>query len=275
MNFASRKHVVQYDDVVNVQRKSVYQLRNRILDGDNIHNDILEMVSGCARVVLGKACGENQRVDEWNIPQVNARVNVILRNTELQPILTEGQFTNVREAHKLICDYITEKLNERVDEGDETTITFAEMERKTLLGYLDYFWQNHVDEMDEMRKGIGLQAIAQKDPLAIYKQQAFDQFDKMMDAVQEATILSLLHRELPSAEVEQEVDLNPNKSLNRPCPCGSGKKYKNCCYKKDLAKQNISAAPELARAEENRPLTKQEEYRLKREQRKLEKQNKK
>ncbi len=275
MNFASRKHVVQYDDVVNVQRKSVYQLRNRILDGDNIHNDILEMVSGCARVVLGKACGENQRVDEWNIPQVNARVNVILRNTELQPILTEGQFTNVREAHKLICDYITEKLNERVDEGDETTITFAEMERKTLLGGLDYFWQNHGDEMDEMRKGIGLQAIAQKDPLAIYKQQAFDQFDKMMDAVQEATILSLLHRELPSAEVEQEVDLNPNKSLNRPCPCGSGKKYKNCCYKKDLAKQNISATPELARAEENRPLTKQEEYRLKREQRKLEKQNKK
>ena len=275
INFASRKHVVQYDDVVNVQRKTVYAQRNRILEGEDIHADILGMVDACARVVLAKACNENERTDEWNVPEINARINVLLGNKQLEQILSKDAFENVRQAHKILCDYLTDKLNARVDEGDETTVKFSELERKILLGLLDYFWQDHVDNLDEMRKGIGLQAIAQKDPLSVYKKEAFGMFDKMMDTVQDMTVRTLLHRALPKVRVEQDVDTNPNKSLNRPCPCGSGKKYKNCCYPKDLAKQKISAAPELAEKDAPKELTKQDIYRLKREQRKLEKQNKK
>ncbi len=163
-------------------------------------------------------------------------------------------------------------MEARATELEEAGIDFKDLERYILLRTTDNLWMDHIDALTDLRQGVGLQAIGQHDPLVVYKKEAYDMFEKLNEQIEVQTIRMLFFGKIVrgafSKQNEDEGEINPEKSLNGPCPCGSGKKYKNCCYLKEKAasKQTEEAA--------DRPLTKQEEYALKRQQRKEQKNKK-
>ncbi len=269
LHFSSRKHVLQYDDVNNRQRKVIYKERNRILDNDDVHSDILQMTDEYARLALADACDSQVDVSKWNLEKVNA--NLAKYFAFEQPILEAEDVTSARE----VCDYLAERcreyLNERLEEDEGgNVVPFREAERFVLLRTMDNLWMDHLDALDDLRQGVGLQAIGQHDPLVVYKKEAFDMFEKLNENIKVQTIRMLTFAKIVQAlrsDSPKQGVINAEKKLNGPCPCGSGKKYKNCCYAKDAAKNQSDEQGDGAQ-NENRPLTKQEEYALKRQQRK-------
>ena len=269
LHFSSRKHVLQYDDVNNRQRKVIYKERNRILDNDDVHSDILQMTDEYARLALADACDSQVDVSKWNLDKVNA--NLAKYFAFEQPILEAEDVTSAREVCDNLAERCREYLNERLDEDEGgNVVPFREAERFVLLRTMDNLWMDHLDALDDLRQGVGLQAIGQHDPLVVYKKEAFDMFEKLNENIKVQTIRMLTFAKIVQAlrsDSPKQGVINAEKKLNGPCPCGSGKKYKNCCYAKDAAKNQSDEQGDGAQ-NENRPLTKQEEYALKRQQRK-------
>ena len=270
MHFSSRKHVLQYDDVNNQQRKVIYKERNRILDNTDVHADILEMVDEYARLALADACDSQIDVNKWNLDKVNGALAKYFDFE--QPILSKEDVTTARE----VCDNLAERcrayLDERANEEPfGNAVPFREAERFVLLRTIDDMWMDHLDALDDLRQGVGLQAIGQHDPLVVYKKEAFDMFEKLNEQIKVQTIRMLTFGRIVHAlrsNVQQSAEpINAEKKMNGLCPCGSGKKYKNCCYAKDVANVKQSEQTPEQNAVQ-RPLTKQEEYALKRMQRK-------
>lgn len=269
MHFSSRKHVLQYDDVNNQQRKVIYSERNRILDGGDVHDEILKMADEYARTALAEACDSETDVERWSFDKINERLAKYFVTDE--PLLTKENSPTARAACNLLAQKCRDYLNERANaEPSDNEVPFRDAERYILLRTLDRLWMDHIDALDDLRKGVGLQSIGQHDPLMVYKKEAYDMFERLNDEIKVQTIrmltFSKLMHTLPTARQANDEPINPTKSLNGPCPCGSGKKYKNCCYPKEKAAQKDDTP-----ADENRPLTKQEQYALKREQRKMNK----
>lgn len=269
LHFSSRKHVLQYDDVNNRQRKVIYKERNRILDNDDVHSDILQMTDEYARLALADACDSQVDVSKWNLDKVNA--NLAKYFAFEQPILEAEDVTSAREVCDNLAERCREYLNERLEEDEGgNVVPFREAERFVLLRTMDNLWMDHLDALDDLRQGVGLQAIGQHDPLVVYKKEAFDMFEKLNENIKVQTIRMLTFAKIVQAlrsDSPKQGVINAEKKLNGPCPCGSGKKYKNCCYAKDAAKNQSDEQGDGAQ-NENRPLTKQEEYALKRQQRK-------
>lgn len=169
-----------------------------------------------------------------------------------------------REACNQLAELCKDLLNKRAD-NETAEVPFREFERFVLLKITDNLWVDHIDALDDLRKGVGLQSIGQHDPLIVYKKEAYDMFEKLNEEIKVQTIRNLFFgkvvRVVRAAPKPQE-NINPAKSLNGPCPCGSGKKYKNCCYAKDVAQNKPLAT------DEQKPLSKKDEYALKRQQRK-------
>ena len=286
MHFSSRKNVLQFDDVNNAQRKVVYRERNAILDGNDTHQKILAMVPEYARFALAESCDYNENVTEWNLDKLNKYLGVYVFGEP--PYVTEQLVDECLERCRgnrkmkpaqLVCDHIaqlvTDQLNYRYNEDvPANELPFADAERYFLLRIMDNLWMDHIDALDDLRQGVGLQAIGQHKPIDVYKKEAFEMYDKLNEQIRVQTIRTLLFSRVRINTVHYtpaEGDgqpINPNKSLNRLCPCGSGKKYKNCCYPKDLAAQGGQAPADETDSTEPRPLTKQEQYALKRQQRK-------
>lgn len=269
LHFSSRKHVLQYDDVNNRQRKVIYKERNRILDNDDVHSDILQMTDEYARLALADACDSQVDVSKWNLDKVNS--NLAKYFAFEQPILEAEDVTSAREVCDNLAERCREYLNERLEEDEGgNVVPFREAERFVLLRTMDNLWMDHLDALDDLRQGVGLQAIGQHDPLVVYKKEAFDMFEKLNENIKVQTIRMLTFAKIVQAlrsDSPKQGVINAEKKLNGPCPCGSGKKYKNCCYAKDAAKNQSDEQGDGAQ-NENRPLTKQEEYALKRQQRK-------
>ena len=270
IHFSSRKHVLQYDDVNNQQRKVIYKERDRILDNSDVHSDIIEMVDEYCRYALAEACDSDENVDHWDLDKVNPTLAKYFAFE--QPILTDEMVISARQVCDELISRCKEYLNGRLDEEEEgNSVPFREAERFVLLSTIDNMWMDHIDALDELRQGVGLQSIGQHDPLIVYKKEAYDMFEKLNEQIKVQTIRMLtfariVHTLRSNAAPSESV--NSEKTLNGQCPCGSGKKYKNCCYAKDQAKAQ-SAEQQSAEQESNdRPLTKQEEYALKRQQRK-------
>ena len=270
IHFSGRKNVLQYDDVNNQQRKVIYRERDRILDNDNVHEDILAMTGEYARLALAEACDSELDVSKWNLDKVNDKLGQYFAFE--QPILTSDNVTSARQ----VCDDLAEKcrdyLNMRFNKQEEgSVVPFEAAERFVLLRTIDNLWMDHLDALDDLRQGVGLQAIGQHDPIMVYKKEAFDMFEKLNEQIKLQTIRMLtfatIRQELRSNS-QQSESLNPEKKLNGPCPCGSGKKYKNCCYAKDQAKAQQEQQGQEQTSSEDRPLSKKEEYALKRAQRK-------
>ena len=276
IHFSGRKNVLQYDDVNNQQRKAIYKERDRILDNDNVHEDILAMADEYARLALADACESEVDTSKWDLDKVNEKLRKYF-DLE-QPILTAEDASSARHACDVLADKCRDYLNYRLENNvGESNVPFADAERFVLLRTIDNLWMDHLDALDDLRQGVGLQAIGQHDPIMVYKKEAYEMFEKRNEEIKVQTIRMLTFaviRQALRVNVQQDETINPEKTLNGPCPCGSGKKYKNCCYPKDQAKaQGEQGASE--QPAENRPLTKQEEYALKRAQRKADKANKK
>lgn len=272
LHFSGRKHVLQYDDINNAQRKAVYKERNRILDEADVHKDVLEMASEYARLVLGEACNNQTDVSAWNLGKVNEHLSRFVPSNG--DVLSADDLTSAKDVWDKLTVVCKQALQ---DNYDLDKATFEGYERWVLLKAIDKEWINHVDMLDELRQGVGLQAIGQHDPLAVYKKESYEMYQKYNEEVIKRTVFTLLFSKLsvtPSTAIENQVDANPDKALNRPCPCGSGKKYKNCCYQKDLAKENQSGNNVQLQKQEGDQLSKQQQYALKRQQRKEDKSKK-
>ena len=275
LHFSSRKNVLQYDDVNNQQRKVIYKERDRILDNEDVHSDIIAMVDDYARFALAEACDSNENVDEWNLDKVNKKLAEYF--VFEQPILTEENVKSARQVCDMLAERTKKYFDERVNEQVEgNVVPFREAERFVLLRTLDKLWMDHIDALDDLRMGVGLQAIGQHDPIIVYKKEAYDMFENLNEQIKVQTLRMLTFARIVQTlkvNTQPSEPVNTDKTLNGPCPCGSGKKYKNCCYAKDMAKQQ--SEQQAADEQPDRPLTKQEEYALKRQQRKLDKTNKK
>ena len=257
MHFSARKNVLQYDDVNNQQRKIIYGERNRVLDGADVHDEILAMSDEYARHALEYACDAQENVAEWDVDSVNKKLRMYF---PVEQPLVQDDVASARA----VCDVLAQKTRELLEEKRRNVEDFADLERFALLNSTDNLWMDEIEALDELRQGVGLQSIGQHDPLSVYKKEAYEMFQKLNEQIKVRTVRMLFFSKLVKVTVEpkQKGEINPEKKLNGPCPCGSGKKYKNCCYPKELAKQAQQTEKQL---------TKQEEYALKRLQRKKDK----
>ncbi len=251
-NFGIRKNVLQFDDVMNRQREIMYSQRNKVLNGENVKDQILNMIIQSIEETVLKYVSEDSLKDDWNLEGLrDYYLGWILNETDLQ--YTIEQLEDITS--KNISDFILDKAkNIYKEKEDQCGIeTMREIERVILLKNVDTQWMDHIDAMEELKKGIRLRAYAQKDPVVEYRLEGFDMFDEMIASIREDTTRMLLsfkishQKEAPKREqiANPTITNAPNNGSpesktikkdrkigrNDPCPCGSGKKYKKCCGK--------------------------------------------
>ncbi|MBQ2940303.1 MAG: preprotein translocase subunit SecA [Clostridia bacterium] len=246
-NFGIRRDVLQYDDVMNSQREKIYGERNKVLDGEDIRESILRMIDGSIENTVERYAPATALHDEWDLDGLQKYYNGWLCRVgdfHMTPQELEDAESSqladelIRRAH-----LIYEKKEEKY--GD----AMRELERVVLLKNVDRYWMDHIDNMDELRRGIHLRAYGQKDPVVQYRLEGFDMFDAMIDAIREDTARMMMTVEIREREEpKREQVMNPTATSgdgtvkggrkvtgkvgrNDPCPCGSGKKYKACCGK--------------------------------------------
>lgn len=243
-NFATRKHVLQYDDVMNKQREVIYEQRGKVLEGENLKEDILVMVRNIIESAVEMYTRQSQDVDEWDINGLqNYLENIFLPKNGLKDIDVES-LSKEKLTDKLYTLAENRYKDKEQEIGEEQ---FREIERIILLQVVDNKWMDHIDAMDQLRQGIGLRAYGQEDPVRAYQNEGFDMFEQMNHSIQEETVRYLYHVQRPD-KMERKRVANPTNSgnsenkqktvvkkkkigRNDPCPCGSGKKYKKCCGK--------------------------------------------
>ncbi len=238
-NFSSRKHVLQYDDVMNEQRKLIYSERNKVLGGADIHEDIKGMVKAVVDNLLANHVDLNRSTQDWEFEDLNEVLCKDFFNTNDDYIDHEwlDKITGAEFRDKLVEDLL-EILEGKIEENAQKDIDFKEVERFIMLKVVDEKWMAHIDAMDELRRGIGLMAYGNHNPVEAYKNEGFDMFDKMIKEIQYDTVKFCLRVNVRRVLVDnsngpRKIDpsVNPNLNRNGPCPCGSGKKFKHCCGK--------------------------------------------
>ena len=247
-NYGIRKNLLEYDQVNNDQREIIYKERMSVLNGDSMRDAIFKMIQEQVEKSVDTCISNEIPREEWNLNELN---EILLPVIPLEPV-TEKNIEDIKDVKEL-----KQHLKEQavlLYEAKETEFPeieqFRELERVVLLKVIDRKWMDHIDDMDQLRQGIGFQAYGQRDPLVEYKMAGFDMFDEMIAGIQEDTIRLLYH-----VQVEQKVEreqvakvtgTNKDESAakapkkrehakvypNDPCPCGSGKKYKQCCGRK-------------------------------------------
>ena len=249
-NYGIRKNLLEYDQVNNDQREIIYSERRKVLNGDSMRDAIFKMIQDQVEKAVDTCISNEIPREDWDLNELN---ELILPIIPLEPI-TEESISDVKNMKEL-KQFLKEKavlLYEAKETEFPEIEQFRELERVVLLKVIDRKWMDHIDDMDQLRQGIGLQAYGQRDPLVEYKMAGFDMFDDMISSIQEDTIRLLYH-----VQVEQKVEREqvakvtgtnkdetaqnaPKKREhakvypNDPCPCGSGKKYKQCCGRKTV-----------------------------------------
>ena len=249
-NYGIRKNLLEYDQVNNDQREIIYKERMSVLNGDSMRDAIFKMIQDQVEKAVDTCISTEIPREEWDLHELD---ELLLPIIPLEPI-TEESISDVKNSKEL-KQHLKEKavlLYEAKETEFPEIEQFRELERVVLLKVIDRKWMDHIDDMDQLRQGIGLQAYGQRDPLVEYKMAGFDLFDEMISAIQEDTIRLLFH-----VQVEQKVEREqvakvtgtnkdetaqsaPKKREhakvypNDPCPCGSGKKYKQCCGRKPV-----------------------------------------
>ncbi|KAI4453504.1 seca inner membrane component of sec protein secretion system [Holotrichia oblita] len=243
-NFSVRKNVLQYDDVMNKQREIIYKQRNTVLNNEDVHDKVLGMVPDVVSDIIFESIGNVQESGKWDI-------NLLNKNIENKLLEKDSNFVTAKKAEDWDLDLLAEKLTkatiklyeDKINRYKDSEIDFSEVERIILLKTVDEKWQDHIDAMDQLRKGIGLRAIGQHDPVVSYTKEGFEMFDMMLANIRRDTAQFLLKvevKQMPKAQAAQATSTNekniPVKASkkvgpNDPCPCGSGYKYKRCCEK--------------------------------------------
>ena len=243
-NYGVRKNLLEYDRVMSEQREIIYSERRRVLDGESMRDVIYKMITDVVEHCVDMAIGEDASSDEWDFNELNS---LLLPIIPLKPV-TKERITATRK------NGLKQQLKEeavKLYEAKETEFPEAEMmrevERVILLKVIDKKWMAHIDDMDQLRQGIGLQAYGQRDPVIEYKISGYEMFDEMTENIREDTVRLLLRVKLEQKVEREQVakvtgtnkdDSGPKAPKKRenikvypndPCPCGSGKKYKQCC----------------------------------------------
>lgn len=248
-NFGIRKNLLEFDRVNNEQREVIYKERRQVLDGESMRDTVYKMITDVVEQHVSSIVNDDVPAEEWDMRELN---NALLPIVPMKKVkLTEEQLKHMKR------DELIQQLKEeavKVYEAKEAEFPDAdqirEVERIILLKVIDHKWMDHIDDMDQLRQNIGLQAYGQRDPVVEYKFAGFDMFNDMIDAIAEDTVKALMHvqieQKVEREQVAKPTGTNKDESLqkapkrrsgkkvqpNDPCPCGSGKKYKYCCGKK-------------------------------------------
>lgn len=249
-NYGIRESLLKYDEVNNEQREIIYAERRKVLDGDNMRDVILRMVTDLVENAVDMAISDEMTADVWDLKELNT---LLLPVVPIPPVvLTDEQKKSMKKNElKHMLKEAAIKLYEEKEAQFPQAEQMREIERVVLLKVIDNKWMSHIDDMDQLREGIGLQAYGQRDPVVEYKVSAYEMFDSMTAAIREETVRILTH-----IRVEQKVEREPAAKVtgtnrddsaaapkrrmvqkiypNDPCPCGSGKKYKQCCGRKPV-----------------------------------------
>lgn len=239
-NYEIRKNVLQYDDVMNKQRELIYSQRRMVLTGADVRENVVNMLSELIGEMVEVHCPKNVFPEEWDLSALTEFFNKIFlprgmsffKSEEIEELTPE----KVKERVLETALKIYELKEEEIEQGGQS---MREIERIILLRVVDEKWMAHIDAMDQLRQGIGLRAYGQRDPIIEYRNEGFDMFEEMVRDIQQDTLTMLFHvkltsrpqqREAPPEVAKKVLDSSGNKvGRNSPCPCGSGKKFKNCC----------------------------------------------
>ena len=250
-NYGIRENLLKYDEVNNEQREVVYAERRQVLDGENMRELIMKMLNDIVEGAVDMSISDEQTPENWGFKELN---DLLLPIIPLKPIeLTDEISKMSKDEFKHMLKELATKFYESKEAEFPDAEQVREIERVVLLKVIDNKWMSHIDDMDQLREGIGLQAYGNRDPLVEYKMNAYEMFDDMTAAIREDTLRILCH-----IRVEEKVEREPAAKVtgtnrddsaarapqrrqtqkiypNDPCPCGSGKKYKQCCGRKPLA----------------------------------------
>ena len=246
-NFGIRKSLLEYDQVMNEQREIIYEERRRVLNGESMRDVIYKMITDITENCVDICIGDDTDFEEWDFNELNT---LLLPTIPLKPLSVERVLKPKKNSLKQQLKEEAVKLYEAKEAEFPEPEAIREIERVILLKVIDRKWMDHIDDMDQLRQGAGLQAYAQKDPLVEYKMNGYEMFDDMTQNIREETVRLLLHVRIEQ-KVEREqvakvtgtnkddtIQKGPVKRMeakvypNDPCPGGSGKKYKQCCGRK-------------------------------------------
>ncbi len=246
-NFGIRKNLLEYDQVMNEQREIIYEERRRVLNGESMRDAIYKMITDITENCVDICIGDDTDFEDWDYNELNT---LLLPTVPLQPVKADRVLKPKKNSLKQQLKEEAVKLYESKEAEFPEPEAIREIERVILLKVIDRKWMDHIDDMDQLRQGAGLQAYGQKDPLVEYKLSGYEMFDEMTQNIKEETVRLLFHVRIEQ-KVEREqvakvtgtnkddtVQKGPVKRMeakiypNDPCPCGSGKKYKNCCGRK-------------------------------------------
>ncbi len=246
-NFGIRKHVLEYDDVMNKQREVMYAERMKVIKKENVHDDIIALLPDFISYIVNSSIDNQNKPDTWDLEALNTAIE-----SKLLP--KDTNFVTKERAENWDYEYLTQKLLEetvrvyedKIARYKEDGVNFYEVEKIVLLKNIDNKWIDHIDAMDQLRKGISLRGYGNVDPVLEYKKEGFEMFEDLTVSIQDDTATLLLKAELQKIPVKEEKrDLVANQEgstvrrpvvkkkvgRNDPCPCGSGKKFKDCCGK--------------------------------------------
>ena len=242
-NFGIRKNLLEYDQVNNDQREIIYEERRKVLNGENMRDAIFRMITETVDNTVDVCIADEQQNADWNLRELN---DILIPIIPLKHITHEETASMKKNELKQYLKEEAVKLYESKEAEFPEKEQIRELERVVLLKVIDRKWMDHIDDMDQLRQGIGLQAYGQRDPLVEYKMSGFEMFDSMIASIQEDTVKMLYHvkveQKVEREEVAKVTGTNkddtsvraPKKRAetkiypNDPCPCGSGKKYKQC-----------------------------------------------
>ncbi|HIW25337.1 MAG TPA: preprotein translocase subunit SecA [Firmicutes bacterium] len=246
-NFAIRKRLLEYDEVMNEQREIIYGERKRVLMGENLRDSIQNMIDQIIDRIADRYIADDTPVDQWDMLGFNEGIHEVIPVKGSFMIPEDKKSTVTKDSFKDDMKKIAHRLYELKEKEINDDEKMRELERVIMLKVIDSRWMDHIDDMDQMRQGISLQSYAQKDPLIEYKYASYDMFEEMSNSIQLDTVKTLYRvrvvTEAKREEVAKPMFTNKDDSLtakpkqrttakvgrNDPCPCGSGKKYKNCC----------------------------------------------
>ena len=245
-NYGIRENVLKYDEVMNEQREIIYKERRQVLDGESMKDVILKMIRDIVSQVVDRTISDEQAPEDWDFTQLNIELRSIIPLTEYMPSADETKNMKKAALKETLTEMALQAYADKESEFPDPE-SMREAERVVLLKTIDRKWMDHIDDMDQLRQGIGLQAYAQRDPLNEYKMAGYDMFNEMMASIREDTVKMMFRVKVEKPEEREQVAKvtgtnkddsgvkapvrrnAPKIQPNDPCPCGSGKKYKQCC----------------------------------------------
>ena len=246
-NFGIRKNLLEYDRVMSEQREIIYDERRRVLNGESMRDFIYKMITDITENCVDISINDDAEVEDWNFNELNT---LLIPTIPLQPVTPERVKKPKKNSLKQQLKEEAVKLYESKEAEFPNSEAIRELERVILLKVIDRKWMDHIDDMEQLRQGIGLQAYGQRDPLVEYKMSGYNMFDEMTQNIKEETVRLLFHirveQKVEREQVAKVTGTNKDDSVakgpvkrenakiypNDPCPCGSGRKYKNCCGRK-------------------------------------------